>query len=155
VLQNTYESNFEYVRFYLRKNTPASYQFKGNNCILVCDYNIINSDRRMRITNKIATNKKTLLINYVNNLRNVQYINDCYNWNLIYEERYVEDKLKREYKCAEFQCYQEVPIEYIKTIIFENELDQIAFFFKFPKWNVQTIVDKSYFKKSVGCGNYD
>ena len=155
VLHNTNESNFNYVRFYLRKNTPANYQFKGNNCILVCDYNIINSDRKMRITNKIATNKTTLLINYVNNLRNIQYINECYNWNLIYEENYIEDKSKREYKGAEFQCYEKVPIEYIKTIIFENELDQILFLFKYPRWNVNTIVEKSYFKKSIGCGNYD
>lgn len=144
---------FDYVRFYLRRNTPANYMMKGNNCILVCDYDIINSSNKMYITEKIITSSPYK--NNLNNIKNLKYLTTYFHYNDIYNEEYTDEKLKKDYKGAEFLCINNVPIKYLKTIILKNNQEKEWFIKEFPNWEIEIKVDRNYFKKSEGCGNYD
>ena len=147
VLKRTNEFYFDCARFYLRSNTPANYKFEGHTCILVCDYDIINSDNWMYITDLIATENPRK--NYLHDDNDLLNILTNFDYNKIYEQEYVDKySFDVKYKHAEFLSKEKVSLKYINTIIFKNNNDKEWFEKKFPDWNIQIIVDTQFFKKS-------
>lgn len=148
VLKLTDEFYYDCARFYLRSNTPANYKFQGHTCILVCDYDIIKSNNEMYITDKIATRRP--LLNDLSNNDDISYILNNFKYNKIYETEYIDTiETDCQYKYAEFLCKDKLPIKYIKTIILKDEIDKIWFKNTFPNWDINIIVNRKYFKKSL------
>lgn len=150
VLKRTDEKIKDCVRFYLKKNAPAMYNFKGKTCILVCPYSILYEKHlRFYMTNSIASSKPKMY--NINCETELDELFKSFNFEKVYDNKYYENseilETRRKYNSSEFLINEGLPIKYISKIIFKNYDDKIEFEKQFPNWNIEKIVDSSFFKK--------
>lgn len=144
VLNKTKDKFFDCARFYLRPKTPAHYKFKNvDTCIFVCDYDIIKNEDDIYMTEKIATAPQHIYD--LNNIDDINYIIDNFNFKAIYNTAYVDPSELRDYKSAEFLKENMVELKYLKAIIFRHQSDKLEFRNNYPNWNIEVICDSSYF----------
>lgn len=153
IVNNTEGIYNDCVRFYLRDHAPALYKMvinntslKDNLCILICDSSIIDSalsefcylspyfSSKGKNYKSVLDGKILDYLNYDYIFSAVDYLNDEY-FN-------VETK---PYRNAEFLFKGDLPLKYIKKIIFNNILTKNKFIKEFNTWNIECIVDPSMF----------